>query len=101
MAVFETDKEAQVAWSIILIAAITIMVPVYFGCTAADNRDEMNMLLYTGPTLTVLLIGYMFTYRGKEHLLSRIIFGISLVVSLVVYFICAAMMGLAQAFSHG
>jgi hypothetical protein len=98
----DTDIDTQVAWSIMLMLGIAIMVPVYITCTASgSDNDLLYNFLYFFPALTVLMLGYIFTYRGKEHLASRIVFAVLLVVSVIGFFIFEAMVGLGQAFSHG
>jgi hypothetical protein len=95
----DTDIDTQVAWSIMLMLGIAIMVPVYITCTASgSDNDLLYNFLYFFPALTVLMLGYIFTYRGKEHLASRIVFAVLLVVSVIGFFILRRWWGWARHF---
>lgn len=90
----------QANQSIILIAGILIMTAIYMTCTY--NTEDETFVLYTlaCPIFTLLLGMYTFSYRGKAHLISRIIFFISLAISIFSVFILCYFIAIGNAYAH-
>jgi cytochrome bd-type quinol oxidase subunit 2 len=91
----------QYVISILLIMVIFVVAMVFLTCTFVDNNHEWLNWMLVFPILTVLMAGYVFTYRGREQLTARIIFAVFIILSIVGVFIYGSMLGLAAAFSHG
>jgi hypothetical protein len=94
------ETEFQTSWSSFLMVAIAVMVPVYVGIGSATGDDKLFIGLFFFPALTVLYIGYLIAYRGKEHRGSRVGFTLSLIATILVLFLFVYVVGLAKSFAH-
>jgi len=87
--------------SILLIVGIFIVTLIFMTCTYVDSNHEWLNWALVFPVLSVLMAGYVFTYRGKEQLAARIIFAVIIVLSILGVLIYGSILGLGEAFSHG
>jgi len=98
----DTEKPLeQHVISLLLIVGIFIVTLIFMTCTYVDNNHEWLNWTLVFPILSVLMAGYVFTYRGKEQLAARIILAVIIVLSIVGVLIYGAIQGMGAAFSHG
>lgn len=94
------EIEKQSHKSIMLIAGIFIMTAIYMTCTHTTENEEIVLYALACPILTILLGMYTFNYRGKTYTTSRVIFFISLVISLCSIFVLWYFIELGKAYAH-
>ena len=94
------DSTYQSNWSFGLIVAILIVLLLYMLCTFADENEQILQIVIAFPIITLLVGGYTFTYKGKEYVISRIIFYIFLVLSLISTLGYMYIIELGKAFVH-
>lgn len=90
----------QANWSFRFILGILIMMLVYMFSTFSSEDEQIFQVIVMFPVITLLLGGYTFTYRGKEHLTSRIMFYVFLGLSLLAIWAFIYMIEMAKAFAH-
>ena len=86
--------------SVWLIIAIVIAVVVFMNCTYATEDERFFGMVLICPVVMVLMGGYIFTYRGKGHLTSRIVFFVFLALSILSVWALVYAIGLSHAFQH-
>lgn len=84
----------------LLIIAIFMISLLFLFCTEVDENNSIIRLLYIFPILSVLMIGYVFAYRGKPYLAGRILLAIFIVCSLLGFAFYAFLISLGHAFTH-
>lgn len=93
-------SEQQANISIMLVIGIILMFGVYMGCTQSSENDRLSQGAMIIPIITILSGIYTFSYRGKGHLTSRVVFFILLALSIfsigALYYITE----LGKAFAH-
>lgn len=94
------EIEKQSDKSIMLIACILIMTLIYTTCTYNKEDEEIMLYMLACPIFTLLLGMYTFTYRGNAYKTSRVIFFISLVISIISIFILWYFIELGKSYSH-
>jgi hypothetical protein len=87
--------------SILLIMSIMMVAIVFMTCTYVNDEHALLNWTLVFPILTVLMAGYVFTYRGREQLIARIAFAVFIILSIIGFFIYAAIHGMGAAFTHG
>ncbi len=86
--------------SVVLIIANLIVVFIYLNCThTTENQDFYNIIIFF-MSLTLLLAGHVFTYRGIQYRLNRRIFYISLIITVLLVAFLLFMLGLGSGFQH-
>jgi len=93
-----TNKQNH--WSILLILGIMCMVFLNLVCTPIDENDVLLTLALINPFMSVMLGGYVFTYRGKSHRLSKVFLIIFLLLTAVFTGGYLYLIDLAKAYSH-
>jgi len=94
------EIEKQSHRSIILIAAILIMTALYMTCTYNSEDEGIMLCTLVCPIFSILAGMYTFTYTGKAYAASRIIFYISLALSLCSIFVLCFFIELANTNWH-
>jgi len=93
-----TEQQANI--SIMLVIAIILMVGVYMGCTQSSENDRLFQGAVIAPIITLLSGIYTFSYRGKGHLTSRVVFFILLALSIFSIGMLYYITELGKAFAH-
>ena len=87
--------------SILLMMGVFVVAVIFLTCTYVDDRQALLNWTLVCPILTVLMAGYVFTYRGKEQLAARIIFAVLIVLSILGVVINGAIHGMGAGFTQG
>lgn len=96
----DTNKQKNSSLSIKLILVNLILLLVFFNCTyTTENQTIFNVIIFF-ISLTFLLGGYTFSYRGKNHKSSRRLFYISLLISAILTYFLFYMLALGKAYQH-
>jgi uncharacterized membrane-anchored protein len=92
------DRHADT--SKLLIAGILLAAVVFLFCTPATEDERISQVLALFPLTTLLLGLYTFSYRGRKFLISRMLFFVFLLVSVLAIAGWLYVMELGKAFQH-
>lgn len=96
----DLELKRQSGISMLLIIGILVMGAILLSIGNSTENDQIYQLALLCPVLTILLGIYTFTYRGKAFLLSRVVFFILLVLSLLSLFSLWYLIELGKAYAH-
>ena len=96
----DLELNRQSGISMLLITGILIIVAILLSIGNSTEDEQIYQLALLCPVLTILLGIYTFTYRGKAFLLSRVVFFILLVLSLLSLFSLWYLIELGKAYAH-
>ncbi|WP_216846642.1 hypothetical protein [Mucilaginibacter sp. L196] len=91
----------QSSISALLIMGNIFLAFIYLSCTYVDENHKLLNWLLLPLVSTVLMAGFVFTYRDKKYWLARIVFAVFIVLSIIGYLLYAITNGMAYGFSHG
>ncbi|NQX41180.1 hypothetical protein SAMN05421820_107285 [Pedobacter steynii] len=94
------NKSFQKDWSLGLICGIVIMSVAFMRSTPVNEDGAILQIVLIAPIVTILLVPYLFVYRGRESRTARVIFIIFLVLSLLIIAGFMYLVALAGAFKN-
>lgn len=103
MVVKEESSGASVVqkdWSKALICGIIMMSVAFMRCTPVTENETLFHIVLIAPIVTVLMGGYLFAYRGSNSRITRTIFIIFFLLSLLILFGYLYMLALGKAFKN-
>lgn len=90
----------QANWTACLIAAIMAMLVICLNCVPMDENEMILSTVLLAPVATLLTGGYIFMYRGKAHVIARVVFSLLLLLSILVIWAYVYMIELGKGFNH-
>lgn len=83
-----------------ILIMVIVLLTFILSLLAQDKNFIIAYCVYFCPLITLLIGGYAFTYKGKEHRSSRRLFYILFVISVVILAGLELLSGMGQAYTH-
>lgn len=97
---FEEIKQKNSNISILLICIIVFFVFIYTSIGYNSENNEAEKSLWLLVSLTILLGGYAFCYKGKKYRLGKWLFAISFLICAIYFGLLWYSTQLGKAFNH-
>ncbi|KFF11047.1 hypothetical protein IW15_17960 [Chryseobacterium soli] len=71
--------------SVLLMIIIIAIVNLFLNCTYNDENHMLYNVFYLSASVTVVLGSYAFYYKGKRYTIAKVLFFLSLIISILIF----------------